>query len=233
MSADVTAPPSGERTSEQQIARLFGLTGDAWMRHANPISGGGIHRDDLAADVGVRLRRRTGGMPVHPDGQKPARHLVESAAESLQRGELDQGDRQQPGPRPREDDWPCTGLPVRREQNGADRHVVHGDHPRHPPTVHRRNHPADEAPLEQSPDIRRLDDRDDGVDDEYTCQPGDQHEFEQLRMTRGSSNRRRCVPGIRRRHVGRMKSHRIHHYATHGVVGSRGKRRPEPAGSPR
>jgi hypothetical protein len=38
MNTEVTAPPSVERTSEQRIARLFGLTGDAWMRHANPIS---------------------------------------------------------------------------------------------------------------------------------------------------------------------------------------------------
>ena len=42
MSTEVTAPSpvsrTGERTSEQRIARLFGLTGDAWMRHANPIS---------------------------------------------------------------------------------------------------------------------------------------------------------------------------------------------------
>jgi hypothetical protein len=38
MRTEVTAPPSVERTSEQTITRLFGLTGDAWMRHANPIS---------------------------------------------------------------------------------------------------------------------------------------------------------------------------------------------------
>jgi hypothetical protein len=38
MSTEVSAPPSVERTGEQRIARLFGLTGDAWMRHANPIS---------------------------------------------------------------------------------------------------------------------------------------------------------------------------------------------------
>ena len=38
MSTEVIAPSPVERTSEQRIARLFGLTGDAWMRHANPIS---------------------------------------------------------------------------------------------------------------------------------------------------------------------------------------------------
>jgi hypothetical protein len=38
MSTEVTVPLSVGRTSEQRIARLFGLTGDAWMRHANPVS---------------------------------------------------------------------------------------------------------------------------------------------------------------------------------------------------
>jgi hypothetical protein len=38
MSTDVTTAPPVERTGEQRMARLFGLTGDAWMRHANPVS---------------------------------------------------------------------------------------------------------------------------------------------------------------------------------------------------
>lgn len=33
-----TVEPSVETTTEKHIAQLFGLTGDAWMRHANPWS---------------------------------------------------------------------------------------------------------------------------------------------------------------------------------------------------
>jgi hypothetical protein len=33
-----TAAPSVEPATEKRVARLFGLTGNAWMRHANPLS---------------------------------------------------------------------------------------------------------------------------------------------------------------------------------------------------
>lgn len=33
-----TRTASGTVTGEQRVAKLFGLTGDAWMRHANPVS---------------------------------------------------------------------------------------------------------------------------------------------------------------------------------------------------
>jgi hypothetical protein len=34
----VQSTPSGKITSEQKVAKIFGLTGDNWTRHANPIS---------------------------------------------------------------------------------------------------------------------------------------------------------------------------------------------------
>ncbi len=35
---DVQAPSSAEPTLEHRVAKVFGLEGDAWMRHANPCS---------------------------------------------------------------------------------------------------------------------------------------------------------------------------------------------------
>jgi hypothetical protein len=34
----VSSPPSTRSTSERRVAKLFGLSGDTWMRHANPWS---------------------------------------------------------------------------------------------------------------------------------------------------------------------------------------------------
>ena len=38
MSSAVTGSPTPVSTGESKVARLFGLQGDTWMRHANPIS---------------------------------------------------------------------------------------------------------------------------------------------------------------------------------------------------
>lgn len=38
MNTDIAATTTPERTMEKKVAKLFGLEGDAWMRHANPRS---------------------------------------------------------------------------------------------------------------------------------------------------------------------------------------------------
>jgi hypothetical protein len=38
MSTPVAPSPKAKMTSERKVAKLFGLDGDKWMRHANPVS---------------------------------------------------------------------------------------------------------------------------------------------------------------------------------------------------
>jgi hypothetical protein len=38
MDAPTAPPPAGKGGSERSVARLFGLEGERWMRHANPLS---------------------------------------------------------------------------------------------------------------------------------------------------------------------------------------------------
>jgi hypothetical protein len=39
MSSSVASPsPAGRTTTEARVAKLFGLTGENWLRHANPVS---------------------------------------------------------------------------------------------------------------------------------------------------------------------------------------------------
>jgi hypothetical protein len=37
MSASVESSKAGKLTSEYRVAKLFGLKGESWMRHANPV----------------------------------------------------------------------------------------------------------------------------------------------------------------------------------------------------